>query len=167
MSTTSNTELENMAKYFNLPLVCVCQKDLLKEYPHVNNAFYIINNQSSTDGSGSHWTCLYLNKKMSFFFCSFGSPPSLEIVKFVKRFKSKHLRYNNYIIQDLKSNNCGYYAIGFILFMDHNNYDYISFITAFDDDTKRNDEILEGIVRLYLPKKKAPGALVRFLTNKY
>jgi hypothetical protein len=51
--------------------------------------------------------------------------------------------------------------------MDHNNYDYISFITAFDDDTKRNDEILEGLLRIYLNKKKIPNELNRFLRNKY
>jgi len=166
MSTTTNFELENMARYFNLPLICVVQKDQLHQYDHINNAYYIINNQSSSDGSGTHWTCLYLNKKESFFFCSYGAPPSKEIIIYVKQF-SKHLRYNNFIIQSLNSNNCGYYTIGFMLFMEHNNYNYMQFITAFDDDVERNDLILEGIMRIYLPKQRPLKELSRFLNLKY
>ena len=164
--TTTNFELENICQYFKLPLVCVCQKDELKQYQHVNNGFYIINNQSSTQGSGSHWTCLHLNKDTSFFFCSFGSPPSIEIVKYVRSF-SKHFKNNNRIIQHLKSEHCGFYCIGFMLFMVHNNYNFFEFIKAFHEDETRNDQILEGIIRLYLPNKKIPKELQRFLSLKY
>jgi hypothetical protein len=165
MGSTNNLELEQMAKYFKLPLVCVIQKDELYQYNHINNGFYVINNESSSDGNGSHWTCLFLNNNTSFFFCSFGSPPSEEIIRYVKRF-SKHMKHNNFIIQDQKSDNCGYYCIGFILFLYHNSYNSLEYIKAFDDNTKRNDLVLEGIIRLYI-KTKPPRSLNRFLTMKY
>lgn len=36
---------------------------------------YIINIQSSEDGSGTHWVSLYLAKKKAFYSDSFGLPP--------------------------------------------------------------------------------------------
>jgi hypothetical protein len=163
MGSTSNIELENIARYFNLPVVGIMQKDLLHDYDYVNNGFYIVNNQSSSTGSGSHWTALYLNKNTSFFFCSYGSPPSKEIVSFVKKY-SKHLHNNNSIIQDLHSDNCGYYCIGFILFMKNNNYNHLKYIKAFVDDTRDNNSILEGLIRIYT-KSKAPKELNRFFKS--
>ena len=157
MGTLSNWDLFDIAEYYNLDLVDVVQKDQLKRCEMVNNGFYIINNQSSTEGNGTHWCALFLSKNISFFFDSFGCSPSVEIVKFVKRFESKHLYYNNFIIQDLKSDNCGYYSIAFILFIERNKKDNYSnlleiideFINYFDDNTKRNDRILEALFRMY------------------
>lgn len=157
MGTLSNFDLFDISEYYNLDLVDVVQKDLLNNCKFVDNGFYIINNQDSSEGNGTHWTALFLSKNISFFFDSFGCSPSVEIVKFVKRFKSKHLYYNNFIIQDLKSDNCGYYCIAFILFIERNkkgNYNNLletidEFINFFDDDTIRNDRILEALFRMY------------------
>jgi len=168
MGSTSNIELENLASFFNIKpqLVAVLQKDNLKHSPHVHNGFYIINNQSSDEGSGTHWTALYLNKNTSFFYDSFGSPPSIEIIKFCRLY-SKHLYHNNYIIQDLHSSNCGYYCIGFIVFMINNEYNYIEFIKAFSDNAKRNGLVLEGLMRLYLSsKKRIPKELNGFFSMR-
>lgn len=167
MGSTSNLELENIGKYYDLNIIGVVQKDQLKFYPYVNDGFYIINNESSNAGSGTHWTCLYLNKSNSFFCDSFGAPPSLEIINYVKKF-SKSLKCNNLIIQDLKSDNCGYYCIGFCLFMTRNNYNYMAYIQCFDqDEPKRNDRILEGIMRAYLPSKRPLKELNRLFNLIY
>lgn len=167
MGSTSNLELENIADYYGLDeLVSVCQKDQLSSCPIVNNGFYIINNESSTSGSGSHWTCLYFNKNISFFCDSFGAPPSQEIIKFCKG-KTKHLKHSNFITQHLHSENCGYFCIGFILFMCHNNFKYLEYIKAFDENTKRNDLILEGLFRIYLNNKQIPPELNRFFNMTY
>lgn len=163
MSTT-NIELEAISKQYNLPLVAIVQRDKLHEEPYHNNCFYIINSQPSTQGSGSHWTCLYLNKQTSFFMDSFGASPAPDVVKFCRKY-SKHLKHNNMIIQDLSSDNCGIYAIGFMLFMVKNNYNYLEFINAFDDDTKRNDGVLEGLIRIYTNKKPIQPLLRFFNSN--
>lgn len=149
MGSTSNDDLNKIARFYNLPLVGVCQRDKLCELPYVNNGFYIINTQPSTQGYGKHWQCLYLNKQTSFYFCSFGNPPPTDVVHYCRNY-SKHLKNNNLIIQNIKSDNCGYFCIAFMLFMVNNNYNYLEFINAFDeDDTTRNDYIVEAIMRLY------------------
>lgn len=171
MGTTSNIDLFKLTEYYNLPIYDVVQKDKLKECEPVNNVYYIINNQSSNIGSGTHWTALFLSKNISFFFDSYGASPSQEIVNYVKNFKSKHFYYNNFIIQDLKSNNCGYFCIGYALFC-HRNMKICKdiyeasdqFIHMFDDDTKRNDKILESIFRIYTPSK--PLNIVKKLYNQ-
>lgn len=169
MGSTSNIDLFDMAKFFKINnLVTVCQKDKIMMYPLVNNSFYIINSQDSNQGSGTHWTALFLNRKESFFFDSYGASPSNIIVEYCKKF-TKSLQYNNFIIQDLKSDNCGYYSIGWMLFMSKNcnktysNFKLImnQFINAFNDDTKDNDQILEGIMRIYT-NGKIPNTLNKF-----
>ena len=168
MGSTSNIDLLDMSKYFRIPnLVAVCQKDKIVMYPK-KNGFYIINSQDSFQGSGTHWTCLFLNNKESYFFDSYGAPPSNIIVDYCKNF-SKSLRYNNFIIQDLDSDNCGYYVVGWMLFMVRNcnktysNFKMVmnKFLDAFNDDTKDNDRILEGIMRIY-SYGKIPNTLDKF-----
>lgn len=153
MGSTSNLELTKIASFYNLPLVAIVQRDKLHEYPYVNNGFYIINTEPSTAGYGKHWQCLYLNKNTSFYFCSFGNPAPTDVISYVKKY-SKHFKNNNLIIQNIKSDNCGYYCIAFMLFMIKNNYNYLEFINAFDeDDTTRNDYIVEGIMRVFSNKR--------------
>lgn len=164
MGSTDNFELDEIARKYNLPLIGIVQRDKLKTLPYYNNGFYIINTEPSTSGSGKHWQCLYLNKNTSFFFCSFGNPPPTDVISYVKKY-SKHLKNNNMIIQNLKSDNCGYFCIGFILFMIHNNYNYLDYITAFDDETSRNDKILEGLMRIYTNKNPIKP-LSRFFNSR-
>jgi len=167
MGSTSNIQLETIAQFYNINLTDVVQKDLLNDCRPINNSFYIINNASSYDSNGSHWVCLYLNANQSFFFDSFGAYPSMEIVDFVKKY-SKHLNYSTAIIQNINSNNCGYYAIGWALYMTHNNYNHFGFIKQFRQDTRKNDLVLEGIIRSFLPEnKKIPKILTKFFNMNY
>jgi len=168
MGSTSNLELENIAEFYKLPLISVCQKDLLKNQRYVNNCYYIINSQSSGEGSGSHWTGLFLNKTTSFYYDSYGAPPNKEVLKFVKTY-SNHLKCNNLINQSLNSDNCGFYCLCFILFMFYNKNDYNKFINLFDkDEYERNDLIIEGIFRAYIPSNKRPlKELNRLFNLKY
>lgn len=173
MGSTTNIELFDMAKFYKINnLTAVCQKDKLIMYPLINNSFYIINSQDSTEGSGTHWTCLFLNKNHSYFFDSYGASPSNSIVDYCKKF-TKRLHYNNYIIQDLDSDNCGYYCIGWMLFMVNNtkaNYSNFQpimndFINAFNDDTKDNDRILEGLMRIYAQYKFPIPVIEKFFNQ--
>ena len=171
--TTSNIDLLNLAKYYHLPLYNVIQKDQLNKCQQINNTFYVINNQSSSVGSGSHWAALFLSKHVSIFFDSFGAPPSTEIVEYTKKFKTKHLYYNNFIIQDLHSDNCGYFAVSFALFLcqncDKNFTDALNvfneFVHIFDNDTRRNDKILCSIFRLYT-SGKPPNCISKLYRQK-
>jgi hypothetical protein len=130
---------------------------------------YIINLQSSTSGNGTHWLSLFIHKQNSYFFDSYGAPPSVEIMKFVKKRKGCHMYYNNFIIQDLKSVNCGFYALAFLLWC----YSYVlfskdmknmfnDFVKAFDDDTTKNDKILKDFFATSETANR-PSVLSRFL----
>jgi hypothetical protein len=163
----SNFDLERLAEFYNLPLVAVAMKDELPAT--VKDGCYIINLQSSTSGSGTHWLGLFIYKSNAYYFDSFGAPPSVEIIKFVKKRKGCHLYYNNFIIQDLKSGNCGFYALAFLLWCfsyillskDMKNM-FSDFVNTFVDDTKENDKILKEFFETSV-KQNRPSVLSRFL----
>ena len=143
----SNFELERLAKFYKLPLISICMKN---ELPNtVKNGCYIINMQSSTQGNGTHWVALFVYQNNGYYFDSFGATPPIEITKFVKKRKGCHLLYNNFIIQDLKSENCGWYCLAFLIYMygklqSDLKQVYNEFVNNFLDDTTENDKILQS-----------------------
>jgi hypothetical protein len=143
----SNFDLEKLAGFYKLPLVGIFMKNELPK--KLIDGCYIINLQSSTQGNGTHWTSMVVWKKMSYYFDSFGAPPPVEIINFTKKKKGGHLLYNNWIIQDIKSENCGWYSLAFLLHMWKNRQNikmkdiFNQFVNNFMDDTLRNDEILK------------------------
>ena len=145
----SNFDLEDISKTYNVPLVSVCMKD---ELPNkVVNGNYIINLESSTAGQGTHWCSLIIKNDDAYFQDSFGAPPSQEIINFIKKRKGCKLAFNNFIIQDLKSDFCGYYCIALLIYMKKhltNSKSLIdvanNFVNGFFDDTKENNEILKS-----------------------
>ena len=61
--------------------------------------------------------------------------------------------FNNWIIQDLKSENCGYYALGLLIYINKNlktsNLFKVAndYVDGFTDDTKYNDKLLRSFYR--------------------
>ena len=154
----TNFQIEDVCKYYDIPLKTVCMKDELKHIK-AEEGYYIVNLQSSTDGNGSHWLGLYLDKQLSLFFDSFGAGCPIEVDAFVKRFRPKHFAYNIEIIQDLDSDVCGYYCIALSLYLKTHQYSttnnaFNSFINLFRDDTKDNLKVLKNVFHRFLPNKK-------------
>ena len=142
----SNFDIERLCKFYKLPVVAISMKDELPS--KVKDGCYVINMQSTTQGNGTHWVSLYVQKNHSYYFDSFGASPPIEVVAFVKRRKGCHLSYNNFIIQDLKSENCGWFCVAFLTYMYQNRIRdlkevFNEFVDYFLDDTKKNDEILK------------------------
>lgn len=165
----TNYDIENICESYGINLNSICMKDDLPA--KVSNGNYIINLQSSNTGNGTHWLALILKGNESIFFDSFGAPPPIEIRDFVKKRKGSHLGYNNWIIQDLNSNNCGYFCISFLLFIQkHFKQDLYKtandFINKFHDDTNLNDEILKHTFRQYSDKKNTPRLIRRLYNQK-
>ena len=150
-SMISNDDLIKIAKKEKIPLNDVFFKDFPSKV--IQNGGYIINLQSSPL-SGSHWTALFIKGSQAMFCDSFGAPPSIEVVNFVKRRgEQMRLGYNNCIIQDLHSNNCGYYCIAFLLFMKnklkrtqavYSTAD--KYLKTYTQNTDLNDVILAQII---------------------
>ena len=104
---------------------------------------------------------------MSYYFDSFGAPPPVEIINFTKKKKGGHLLYNNWIIQDLKSESCGWYCLGFLLYMWKNRQNinmkeiFNQFVNNFVDDALKN-EALKIFIPLFIL-----GVLITFLICWY
>ena len=163
----SNFDLERIAKFYKLPLISICMKNELPTA--LKDGCYIVNMQSSTAGSGTHWVSLFVYKDNSYYFDSFGATPPVELINFVKKRKGCHLLYNNFIIQDLKSESCGWYCLAFLLCMFENrtrqNFKdvYNEFVNKFAEDTTKNDDILKSFFALS-PAERRPNILKNFIS---
>ena len=140
----TNYDLEDLCEHYRIPLIGIYMKDQLPS--RVRNGNYIINLDSSNGGKnkGTHWTALVIHNKDALFFDPFGATPSIEIRQFVKRRKGVHLGFNNWVIQDLISENCGYFCLSFLMNIQPNSlYETANdYINQYEDDTKKNDDIL-------------------------
>jgi hypothetical protein len=150
----SNYQLANIAEdlKLNLPIHQILMKDELKSAKIAN---FIINLQSTYQGNGSHWCALIVEKNEAFWCDSFASPPPLEIIQACKKNKSiKHLYFNNWIIQHIDSQLCGFYCLGLLLYIKMNREKYPSlkecsnsWINLFVDETTQNGSILKYFLK--------------------
>jgi hypothetical protein len=136
---TSNTELLDIIKYNKVKnFNGVYPKDLMKK--PLKDGFYIVNLDDST-GEGTHWCALYkINNGFSIWWDSYGFPAPENIESLIHKYE-----YNKKQIQDIDSSSCGFYCIGFILFL-HKKQDkkkaFDIFCNLFKNNTKDNEYIL-------------------------
>jgi len=140
----TNFDLEKIAKNYDVKLIGIYSKNELDNL-QIENGNYIIN---LDDNIGSHWTALNMNKNKAIYFDSFGCVPPEIVISFVKQKPNIKFGYNNFIIQDLESEKCGFYCIAFLLFLNRSKNKDIykatnDFIELFKDNTLENDEILK------------------------
>jgi hypothetical protein len=103
----SNFDLEDIAENFGFLLTAVVSKDELKLLKPHKNGNFIINLESSTEGRGSHWTCLAVRDTKACYIDSFGALMPQEVIDFCKRIPNSHLGYSEVQIQDIKAETCG------------------------------------------------------------
>ena len=145
----SNFQIQDLCKANKIQLNGVFSKDELRMID-LREGNYVVNLQSSRQGPGTHWLALVIQKTQAFYFDPFGAPPPLEVTRFVRRKKIiKRFGYNSWIIQDLKSESCGWYALALLLFLKNNpNNDLTAvcnrFVNQFSQDTKENEFVLSG-----------------------
>jgi hypothetical protein len=168
MGSLSNYQIEDIAKHYRIPLIDCCMKDELPQT--IKDGYYIINLESSTQGNGTHWTALIIQPNIAVFFDSFGAPPSTEIIHFVKKRKGLHLAFNNEIIQDLESDNCGFFCIYLCWFIQHHKGGLVKrvddFTRLFSEDTKQNDGILRQLFQC-ISDKNPPKPVLKLLKKKH
>ena len=84
----------------------VFMRDELKRKKASNNECMVINIDHSSN-EGTHWTCLFTKKGVSYYFDSYGFEPTLEVTEY-----SKEPRYySSYPIQKSNEVICGHYCI--------------------------------------------------------
>lgn len=153
----SNYELFMMAEHYRLPLHNIYLRD---QCPlKIKEGMYIYNLDDSKQDIpyGTHWTCSIGDSKELIYFDSFGAPPPVEIDKFLKS-KYKHYGWNNWIVQNLKSEFCGFFCIALFLYVQHYRDKYKSlmecvndFINLFEDDTTKSDKIIQLLFKHIKP----------------
>ena len=145
----TNIDIEKFCAQQHIQLVEVVMKDQLGTKPVLGN--YIVNLQSSTQGDGTHWTALVVAESVNVFFDSFGAPPSQEVVEFCRR-TGRRTVFNDWIVQDLDSDLCGWYCIGLLHAVSGGGggsvqEDTNEYINRFGGDTKSNGSVLKAFFR--------------------
>ena len=157
----SNIQIEKQMRNMKIPLNYCGFKDLIPKAKNVNNWFGIINLDSSKPNiindpvGGTHWLGLVIINSNAFYFDSFGYDCPIEIMNFVKSCKPKHYGYNNFDIQNINDEHCGYYSMSFIKWMYDNHAKYPNiydcandYINKFDTNTKNNLNILRTLIKI-------------------
>ena len=169
----TDTQLEELSRKMDFPLVGVFFKDELPRKMEFNKG-YIINLDDSVDengaeNEGTHWTCLQVNEYPTgviepIFFDPYGAPPSESIKKFVLDNTGKKLPYTEKDVQSLMNNACGYYCAAFLHYInswEHRTKDLYTdaemFLNYFEDlnksiDWKKNEYILKLFFQSSDPK---------------
>ena len=141
----SNFDIIEICKQRKIPLINVIAKD--EENLMKKNGNYVINLQNHNQ-RGSHWTALVMTKSDCIYMDSFGQPPPQEIDDFLKnKYKKENINYNTMIIQDMKSDYCGYFCIAFLKSNKENKNKGLLrklniFQNIFSTDTIKNDKLL-------------------------
>jgi hypothetical protein len=150
----TNYDIEDICKSLQLPLVGVFSKDELPKRHYIGS--YYINMENSDEGNGTHWIFCKINDDgKALYFDSFGIYPPENIDTFLTMFKP--FMRSNRQIQDIRSESCG----KFCLMCDNYINDELKlgndledafekFLTVWSDDTKKNDRILNEMMKKLL-----------------
>lgn len=149
-----NYQIDKIMEPFKLFIKTITLKELddMIKYIYDNNILigsFILN-------VGNHWVSIYFDFKKEFvleYYDPFGDPPD---VKIIKEFKKLILNYNievfvkfkinNIQQQDIKSSNCGWFSMYFLI-MRFNNYSF-KYITKFKD-IKKDEQNIENLKDKY------------------
>lgn len=142
MNVLTNTDIKNILDHYKIKLNAIDQKDkIVLNKP----GYYIINIQSSKEGSGTHWTALIYNPEKSYFFDAYGFPPPDDIELLLPEYE-----YNMFDIQNINSSSCGFYCIAFLKFMNSKKDKesaFKAFLNLFKRNTIQNENILDDILK--------------------
>jgi len=141
LGVTTNENLQDIAVKLKIGIVNI----IPKEYINNKDGQYIINMDKKT-GSGTHWVAYIKKKDIIYYFDSFGIPPLIEILKL----NHTKIYYNEYNIQDIKDNSCGYYCLYFLYWMKKYKNDYKKMLSLFVNNTTNNKEIINRFFNKYI-----------------
>lgn len=138
---TTNVQLIQYAKHFGIQLTILMNDQFKLPKP----GYYILNLENS-GLDGSHWVCVICDKRQCFYFDSYGAVPTKNVELRLKE-KYGKIYMNNLIIQSLRSNMCGMYCLGLIIYVhQHPKTELITacdqYLNMFSDDEEQNNKIL-------------------------
>lgn len=150
----TNFQLEEHCHRLGIPLVTICNKDKLPKQR--SQGCYIINLQDDLDHygndlSGSHWTAFIIEGKQCSYFDSFGFPPPVQVMHFLKPYTP--YPYSHKQIQNPTSHVCGYFVLYFLWWMTRQKQlkkmavRLDKFLNQFSEDYRKNKTLLEKYIR--------------------
>jgi hypothetical protein len=147
----TNVYIERLLKLFDNNFIGVFSADQLYDVTLTNNQSVIINLSTSYE-KGSHFIAFKLDENKLIYFdslCSYILP--LEIRDFILSQHHDEFIYNTIPIQDIESSYCGYYCIGFILYMNIGTLDqFLSYFYTSSDKLILNDHLILFLINLYI-----------------
>ena len=156
---TTNYQLYEMAKIYRVPIRLnnIIMSDELSSFKLKPVMNFIINLEN-TDNKGTHWVGLFIRGKKAVYFDSYGAICDVEVIDFCEKHNLK-LGYNQYIVQDLKSYNCGLFVFAFLHYMSRNLKKGSADIYAVSNDyvnlyEPSNGNINDKIVVKYLMEQR-------------
>ena len=120
----SNIELEDAIMRLNIPNFggCYCINMLPKICHRVECG---ILNLDNSRGDGTHWTAWYVNNRTKIYFDSYGLPPPLEIIDYLKR----PIYCNTDSIQPTDTVVCGHLCL-YVLKKLSDDWEYIDILNS-------------------------------------
>ena len=106
----------------------------------------LVCNTKPSNHPGEHWIALYLTESHLEYFCSFGSNPPSFVTRFAHRQGFSSARRTNVIIQSLNSTTCGQHCVLFLHFRCR-GVPMRRIISLFDENRKKNDEIVVAMIK--------------------
>lgn len=151
-----NTELADYLKDYNSTNVkiIVCAIDQLPHKLKKNCIYaFIINLSKITDGNGSHWVALFIDRaRNGSYYDSYGfRPKSFYLIDFIRK-HCKTLDYNKKQVQQLSSKVCGLYAATFLIHM-LNGHSLELYTKKFSKNLLLNDSFIIKNYNYYLRNK--------------
>ena len=166
----TNIDLEQLCHHYGVPLQVCCMRNELPD--KIKDGHYIINLDSSNHSSGTHWTALTIHGKEAAYFDSFGALPCVELIAFCKKRHGMKMVFNNWVIQDLDSDNCGSFCLALLLFLKRhperplfNAFNW--FVNGFSGNTKENDSILASFFKETPSKGGIPKPIQRLIKKAF
>lgn len=135
---TTNFDLAKLCKFYKLAPVHITSVDVLGSLAPRK---YTIINADDSSGPGTHWTCVYEDRKRMIVYDPFGLPTDPRIIDYCKRFKKQQTISITNDSQDLSSSNCGQWCIFFLFSMKH-NVGLAEFLASLSSDTMQNEAML-------------------------
>src|SRR2546425_634596 len=82
------------------------------------NECFILNLDHSSN-TGTHWTCIFIETGMCYYFDSFGFPPPVEVEEYLRKFDKRY--YNSFEIQKINQVICGHFCIYVLVKLNRGN----------------------------------------------
>lgn len=151
----SNDEIEKLADKHGIKLDYCGYKDTMPDISNISNFNAIINLDGSSpddfNSNGSHWVALVIKDKYCIYFDPFGLPEAIETIKFINKQKPIHYGYSQIKIQDIKDDHCGWYCLGYLIYVNKHSGNLYNttnnFINLFNKtDSKKNLSILYKLI---------------------